>query len=79
METTSFYNEGVDYKAIIMGIEQCVKEFGEDGMDICWKENEKIKSPPNFEGWILTAGRLARTVPDRPNSRNQKTITVRMI
>ena len=28
---------------------------------------------------LLAAGRLARTVPDRPNSRNQKYITARMI
>ena len=41
---TSFRCEGVDSKAIIMGLRRCVKENGGKGMGVSsWKENGKIK------------------------------------
>ena len=48
----------------------------EIGEMFCYRDKKTVRK---YLDPLLASGRLARTVPDKPNSRNQKYITARMI
>ena len=48
----------------------------EIGEMLCYRDKKTVRK---YLDPLLASGRLARTVPDKPNSRNQKYITARMI
>lgn len=75
-EYDSTYEEQVQQERILAFCQDAPKTLLEIGEMLCYRDKKTVRKYLNP---LLASGRLARTVPDKPNSRSQKYLTARMI
>ena len=75
-EFDSTYNERLIQEQILAFCQDEPKGILEIGEMLCYRDKKTVRK---YLKPLLAAGRLAHTIPDKPNSCNQKYITARMI
>ena len=70
------FREDVIREMILAFCQEGPKSALEIGEMLCYRNKKTVR---RYIDPLLASGRLVRTVPDKPNSRNQKYLTARMI